>query len=375
MERVKTLAASPTAQVASGAALVTVIVGLVLFSGSPDAPQRAAQQTASPARPAQTPAATPSAAVIATTPLPAASPPPTPRPLGSPSPIPLPSYAQLSAPTGNVVWALVASSRLFVSADGGSHWQERPLPSEIDGLTPSPQISFISEREGWMLTPGAPGCPQSQSARLWHTADGASTWRALDLSGLADSTCKDVLSFVDARRGFLTGHAADGGPIVYATTDGGRSWRASQPLPMGSAPCGRPSGGPCIAGQVRVFGQQLLVDVAVHLSGRITRSVFHSSDGAASWTLAADVPDPRGALVIVTLSRWLEIGNDGDSRETSDAGRSWHGYSSDFSTAAPVAPAITFGSEQVGYATVRGFIRRTTDGGVHWTSLTTPGTR
>jgi photosystem II stability/assembly factor-like uncharacterized protein len=33
-----------------------------------------------------------------------------------------------------------------------------------------------------------------------------------------------------------------------------------------------------------------------------------------------------------------------------------------------------FGDANVGYATVRGSIQRTTDGGAHWTAIKTPGT-
>jgi len=44
------------------------------------------------------------------------------------------------------------------------------------------------------------------------------------------------------------------------------------------------------------------------------------------------------------------------------------------SQAAPVAPQTTFGDSLVGYATVRGSIQRTVDGGAHWVMIKTPGT-
>src|SRR3981081_3920978 len=75
---------------------------------------------AAPPPASSTPTAPPSAS---TTPTPTAS--PSPSPTVAATPITLPSTAQLSAPSGTVVWAFVADSRLFRSTDRGDTWQER----------------------------------------------------------------------------------------------------------------------------------------------------------------------------------------------------------------------------------------------------------
>lgn len=79
-----------------------------------------------------------------------------------------------------------------------------------------------------------------------------------------------------------------------------------------------------------------------------------------------------GAPIRVTATRWLVYGQ--PWQESTDAGRSWHPFASDYVTAAPVAPTVVFADARVGYATVRGDLQRTEDGGVHWTRLHTPGT-
>jgi len=61
---------------------------------------------------------------------------------------------------------------------------------------------------------------------------------------------------------------------------------------------------------------------------------------------------------------------EGDDRRRRQLAR----YTTDYSQAAPIAPQIVFGDAMVGYATVRGEIQRTTDGGAHWTKIKTPGT-
>jgi hypothetical protein len=45
---------------------------------------------------------------------------------------------------------------------------------------------------------------------------------------------------------------------------------------------------------------------------------------------------------------------------------------SDYSQAAAIPPVVIFADPMVGYATVRGSIQRTGDGGAHWTLLRTP---
>ena len=51
-----------------------------------------------------------------------------------------------------------------------------------------------------------------------------------------------------------------------------------------------------------------------------------------------------------------------------------HPYATTYAQAAPIPPTITFGSAQVGYATVRGAIQQTLDGGATWSAIATPGT-
>jgi photosystem II stability/assembly factor-like uncharacterized protein len=86
------------------------------------------------------------------------------------------------------------------------------------------------------------------------------------------------------------------------------------------------------------------------------------------------VPTGEGSVAFVTAARWLVIGTPNASQQTVDGGASWQPYPTDYSQAAPIAPDVVFGDANVGYATVRGAIQRTTDGGAHWTTIKTPGT-
>jgi photosystem II stability/assembly factor-like uncharacterized protein len=189
------------------------------------------------------------------------------------------------------------------------------------------------------------------------------------------SRCKDGLSFVDSNRGFLDAWDQSHAPVIYRTLDGGMTWAASAPLP--DPPGFHTHAGATVQpGAVRAFGSTLLVPATgQQLSGNGFQDVYRSTDGGATWAFVAGT-SPYGSIALVTASRWIQLLPPGDSRETNDAGASWHRYPSNYSQAAPVAPQVVFADSLVGYATVRGSIARTLDGGLHWdwTAIKSPGT-
>lgn len=292
----------------------------------------------------------------------------TPRGTPTPTAVALPTYVQLNAPAAKVVWALVAQSRLFVSSDRGDTWVERTLPLREPGAL----ISFVSEREGWLFSPNATPCAWPPVG-LWHTTDGATTWQRVDFIGIAPAPCTDSFSFVDAKHGFVGALDPNFGPRIFLTDDGGQGWGSSQIL---SDPPGLPMQGGRAElrfGRVRVFGSALLVIVTALTQGGPSIHVYRSQDSGLTFTHAAAIPN-EGTLTLVTATRWLRIGPPGASFESTDAGATWHAYASTYSQAAPIAPEIVFADASVGYATVRGAIQRTVDGGARWTTLKTPGT-
>lgn len=289
----------------------------------------------------------------------------------SPTPIALPTNAFVAAAGGGVVWVLVASSRLFRSLDRGDTWEERTAPAVING-----NVAFVDAREGWALSAGSPatGC-MGQLFEVFHTTDGAATWSRLYRSPEGDPGCKSDLAFVDATRGYITVSTRDSGSVILRSMDGGGSWSGSLKLP--NPPDASPDPGASYAnrpGPVADFGSVLLASVGTQTSSGATSSVYRSTDHGETWGSAATAPIGGTPVVFVTPTRWIQLLLHDTSVETTDAGRTWHPLATDYRQAAPVAPQVIFGEPNVGYATVRGSIQRTTDGGVHWSFIKTPGT-
>ena len=289
----------------------------------------------------------------------------TPRPSAPASPIAMPSSAAISAPSSNVVWALVAGQYLFRSTDQGKSWQQRswaPYP----GGGGDPLISFADDTTGWALFPGVPAtqCTQ-QGAQLWRTTDGATTWQLVSVvqygqvspNGFAFEQCKEPLYFSDASHGFV-GADDPMGETVYRTSDGGLTWSGAQlPYPPGLAPGGQR----LTIASIKEFGSTVLLYAPPY--------VFASTDGGATFAYVTALSKIGSVRVtFVTAARWLDIQG---GLETTDSGASWHAFTSDYSDAAPIATDFVFASDQVGYGTVRGDLHRTIDGGAHWEMIKT----
>ena len=297
---------------------------------------------------------------------PATSASPSASPSTSRSPIPLPNTAQVAAAGNGVVWMLVAD-RLFLSTDKGNTWTERTWPPQA----PNAVIAFVSDKDGWRMESGSPATQcESQVVGIGNTFDGANTWRGLDGSGIADPQCKGALAFSDTQRGYISAWSPNDRPVIYRTSDGGKTWKASAPLPDPAGFTTQPGGFSLHPGAVADFGSVLFVyatDTQQHAY------VFKSTDAGATWTATGGAIAPT-SVVFVTATRWIQIGAPGESKETTDAGTSWHAFATDYQQAAPIPPQIVFGDANTGYATVRGALQRTTDGGLHWATLKTPGT-
>lgn len=303
---------------------------------------------------------------------PSPTPTPEPSPLLTPGVPVYPTNVDVSA-AGGALWDYLPQfNLLYRSTDAGSTWQQRPAPP---GIGMPPLMSFVSSEVGWFLSTGSPGtqCTPEIVTSIQFTQDGGATWSAIHPTGIGQDQCKQNLSFIDSSHGFLAAGDPNSPPVIYRTSDGGRSWSASPALADPPGYHSGTGGFELSAGTVRAFGSTLLVTATGQSTDGTQRAyVFRSLNGGATWGYLATVPQPFD-VGFASASRWVLFMP--RFLETTDSGASWHAFSTDYGQAAPVGPELLFdGSAAYAVISTRGEIQRSLDGGVHWTSAKMPGT-
>lgn len=124
------------------------------------------------------------------------------------------------------------SGLLFRTGDGGKDW------TLLRGPGTTGELNFIDQRSGWILSPGG--------RELWVTHDGTATWTQVVLKPPAGTHPSDLAKYqlplfwddkhgVEVVRFYALPTAPDADAqgsqlLLFATSDGGRSWKSERPL-------------------------------------------------------------------------------------------------------------------------------------------------
>lgn len=263
------------------------------------------------------------------------------RPPGPAAPLPTATAGQTSPPTssaspsagfpiGQVVdkfglidadtgWA-VSAGHLYVTADAGAHWDDRgPIPSTWNALT------FADPDHGWAVP--------ADGKSVERTTDGGRSWDAVWLPSDADHA--GSFSFLDPVRGYLLMSGLGSRPgTLFRTEDGGRSWNVVAMVPVN------------LVGDLRFLDARIGWAIGTAdpypPTGRASLdALFATHDGGRSWRRvqlplspgyeAGDLPEVyRAPLVTGPASAILVVGYGNpvegvtDLLATDDAGRTWH---------------------------------------------------
>jgi hypothetical protein len=286
-------------------------------------------------------------------------------------------WAAVNGPSGNY---------LEVTTDGGVTWSEPRV------LTNFGQIQFVDENHGWLLpsTDSVPG--SSQPLTVYSTSDGGRSWQAtrvdmgsaltgVDGSSVGGFASFDGIHFRDATHGelYLTlaygpdysdmtkwktvcsqasttdggatwsaprdgpcmgqvtftssslGYAQnwDGGPTVYVTADGGRTW-VSGNLPSSTAETPRSPG----ESLVRIVERRSDGSLRALVSSYGDANVDVSTDGGRTWVQSGSAVGLIGTasyrVAWLGEGNWIAMqtdsgdpGGSADVRETFDGGLTW----------------------------------------------------
>jgi photosystem II stability/assembly factor-like uncharacterized protein len=147
-------------------------------------------------------------------------------------------------------WALVGTSELWRTTDGGASWTDVSPPHLADRVVDADANYFLDEKRAWITESGGgrPGDP----ALYWvtfRTVDGGRTWQqGTPLPDLFKAGFPAQEYFLDADTGWLVlsndNPSNPTWPILYGTHDGGLHWslitsKAGAGTSVGTAiPCG-----------------------------------------------------------------------------------------------------------------------------------------
>lgn len=122
----------------------------------------------------------------------------------------------VSAVDGRTVWVGGHRGTVLLTRDGGQTWVPRPVPG-ADSLE-FRDVHGFDGRRALVLSAG-----EGELSRIYGTEDGGETW-SLSWMNAEPEGFYDCLDFWDDRRGVAYGDAVGGALRILLTRDGGRSW-------------------------------------------------------------------------------------------------------------------------------------------------------
>jgi len=155
-------------------------------------------------------------------------------------PGPEPPWYSLASVTGDSLFVVqrgrAPQNALLQSPDGGRTWIDRlHFKGVYDAMQMYGQDGFIWAIDMDLTKCNSDGCqPPSQHVGLYRTRDGGATWTKLPDPGFP----VNGVFFANYLNGWIDSGSLTtglGSDVLYATTDGGKTWKLVGPLPKSAA--------------------------------------------------------------------------------------------------------------------------------------------
>lgn len=264
-------------------------------------------------------------------------------------------------------WISISNGFMLHTVNAGSTWTElaNPYPSDVvfSMSDPGLNVSFINASRGWIIKSfGSQSNPQG--AVIYKTYNGGYSWSRDVLSTTAGDAAIQV-QFIDATHGWaLIYNMTSGTPTFLKTTDGGATWNAT-------------NGGGIFyyldanTGWAYSAGPSLAPPY----------TIYKTTNGGTSWTpqYTDNTTGELTAMQFTDLNHGWVIGKNGKVFNTSNGGTTWNVVTNTGLTTNHNSKSLFFLNSNVGWigsklngSTDNAIILKTTDGGLNWTSQSTP---
>lgn len=274
--------------------------------------------------------------------------------------------------SANEGWISIAPGGLLHTIDGGTNWTETILhPTDVIGSPSDPalNLSFISATTGWVLkTFGTFENPLG--AVVYKTINGGTTWERKVVSNVAGDVGIE-LQFVDANTGWLLLYNFNTTAATFLkTTDGGITW-------------------------VTAVGAGIFSYVDANNGWAYSSSnqlppynIYKTTDGGANWAQIAtdNTAGEIGKMIFTDLNNGWIVGENGKILKTTNGGFNWIPVTNTGITSGYKCKTAYFINSTTGWigaepdgtnnkkaeSTNYAIILHTKDGGISWTTQTTP---
>jgi photosystem II stability/assembly factor-like uncharacterized protein len=272
---------------------------------------------------------------------------------------------------------------VWVSSDGGGHWDRHLVGTPSEDIARA-RLEVADQGHAYVLLAPQRG---EGSGQLRKSTDGGITWDVVSRLVSGPSLGSTDFSVGSGGRawmgGSMPGEIPPPGNRLFSSVDGGTSWLpAFLPVPSGftaseALPVTLPT---------PVSRDELVLPVAYGDADRGLVAFYQSSDGGASWVIAALLREFVGdvhSIAIVDGQQWIApSATPGRLLKTTDRGQSWQMLDAGLQGA---AIDLRMGRSGLGWAVVlqqactaaagcdmAQFLMSTSDGGASWVPWAPP---
>ncbi|HET9791587.1 MAG TPA: YCF48-related protein [Candidatus Angelobacter sp.] len=224
------------------------------------------------------------------------------------------SFRGLNVVNEKVIWASGTEGTVIRTVDGGETWSVITVPGaeKLDFRG----INAFDANSAVIISSGP---AEKEQAKIFHTTDGGKNWKQV-FEEKRTGIFFDAVAFWDKQHGIVLSDPVDGKFILFATEDGGVTWKQ---LPPAGLPAALPKEG-AFAASNSCLVVQGPSNVWFATGGASVARVFRSSDRGKTWQVAETPMHPVNAssgifsLAFKDEKNGIAAGGDYQKPESSD---------------------------------------------------------